>query len=144
MLFQEIKKDRMKHLGKDSVAFGILGLVISEIQRTTLSEDVPDDKVVKVIKKLIEGIDDSLAKAKQHGADESKVLTLQKEHSVLTSYLQEEPEQLTEQELTTILTTVLEEHPEWKTNLGGVFGFMKANYANRYDGALVKQILAKL
>lgn len=134
----------MKHLGKDSVAFGILGLVISEIQRTTLSEDVPDEKVVKVIKKLIEGIDDSLAKAKEHNADESKVLTLQKEHVVLTSYLPEEPEQLTEEELTTILTSALQEHPEWKKNLGGLFGFMKANYANRYDGALVKQLLAKL
>lgn len=144
MLFKQIKTDRMTYLGKDSVAFGILGLVISEIQRTTLSEDVPDVKVVKVLKKLIESIDDSLLKAKEHNADEVKVQKLTKEHEVLTSYLPEEPTLLSEQELTEILTSALAEHPEWKKNLGGLFGYMKANYANLYDGALVKEILAKL
>lgn len=144
MLFKQIKTDRMTYLGKDSTSFGILGLVISEIQRTTLSEDVPDVKVVKVLKKLIESINDSLAKAKEHGADEDKVIKLTKELEVLSSYLPEEPTLLSEQELTDILTSVLAEHPEWKTNMGGVFGYMKANYANLYDGALVKEILAKL
>jgi uncharacterized protein YqeY len=134
----------MTYLGKDSVSFGILGLVISEIQRTTLSEDVPDDKVVKVLKKLIESINDSLAKAKEHGAAEDKVLKLTKELEVLSSYLPEEPILLSEQELTDILISVLAEHPEWKTNMGGVFGYMKSNYANLYDGKLVKEILAKL
>lgn len=144
MLFKQIKTDRMTYLGKDSVSFGILGLVISEIQRTTLSEDVPDVKVVKVIKKLIESIDDSLVKAKEHSAADEKVQKLTKEREVLSSYLPEEPTLLSEQELTEILTSVLAEHPEWKTNFGGVFGYMKTNYANLYDGKLVKEILAKL
>ncbi len=144
MIFKEIKKDRMSYLGKDSVAFGILGLVISEIQRTNLSDDVPDEKVVKVIKKLIESIDDSINKAKQHSAPEEKIKALVKEHEVLTSYLPEEPVKLTEEELTVILSKLVQEEPEFKTNVGRLFGFMKSNYPNQYDGAVIKTIMAKL
>lgn len=142
MLFQQIKEDRMKHLGKDSVSFSILGLVISEIQRTTLSDDVPDAQVVKVIKKLNQGIEESLLEFCKHNDISSETaLKLIKERDTLTSYL---PKQLSTEELTEIMRNVAEEFPEYKTNKGAMFKFLKSNYDSLYDGKSANEIYGKL
>lgn len=146
MLFKTIKEERMKFLGKDSTAFGILGLVVSEIQRTTLSEDVPDDKVVKVIKKLIEGINESLTKGATHSVSDDKIQKLNREFEVLNSFLPEEPTQLTEEELSDIINSAFIDNPSWKSpnGKGALFKFLKENYANQYDGKMVNIIIGKI
>lgn len=142
MLYQQIKDDRMKHLGKDRVAFAILGLVISEIQRSTLSDDVPDETVVKVIKKLLQGIEESLLEFCKHNEKSSeKAINLIKERDTLNSYL---PKQLSTEELTEIMKNAATEYPEYKTNKGAMFKFLKSNYGSLYDGKSANEIYGKL
>lgn len=141
MLFNSIKEDRMKYLGKDSISFSILGLVISEIQRSNLSTEVPDEQVVKVIKKLNQGIEESILNATRYHTSDETLHKLVQEKRVLESYL---PKQLTEDELFDIMQKAVQEVPERKTNKGAMFGYLKQNYDSLYDGKTANILFGKL
>ena len=120
-------KNAMKQ--KDSVKLSILRVIKAEIQRNEQSTngkiELTDADIVKIVKKIAEGV-----KETKSSPDEL---------SILESYL---PSQLSEDEIKMILTTVKNSGAK---NVGDYMKFFKTNYDGQYDGKvlsnLVKEIL---
>ncbi len=116
-------KSAMKE--KNTVKLGILRVLKAEIQRGEQSAngkvEVTDGDIVKLVKKLIEGIKETTQDAT--------------ELAVLETYL---PQQMTDDEMRGIITLLSVK------NLGAIMQYFKANYDGQYNGKQLSIIAKEL
>jgi uncharacterized protein YqeY len=133
-LYKTIQTERQLALGKNRVKYSLFGVIIAEIQRKTTSPDVEDTEVIKVIKKLLESVEETLAVAKTEQPD------LEVEKVLLTDLL---PKQLSNDELFAIMQSAIERDPSMaeKKNM---FPYLKATYDGQYNGKEANILFSKL
>ena len=133
MLSTIIKDDFMiAYKAKEFDRKNSLGLVKSEIINLEKTKwEANDIEVIKVIKKLLKGINDSL-KVNQN----NKELLIEKD--LFESYL---PKQLSEFEIKEILLSLKDES---RKNVGFIMKYFNENYNWKVDNNLVISVIKKL
>lgn len=131
----ELKINALKQ--GDSFTFTKLGTVLGEAKQIATKKenrDPTDEEILGVIKKTLEGINETLAYEK----DTAKRSDLIIERQILTEFM---PTQLSELEIQTLIENAALD------NLGKIMGLFKKNFAGKYDGNVVRtlaeQFLAK-
>lgn len=116
-------------LKKDKTSKSILRVLIGEIDRNPFDRIVSDEKVISIVKKMIEN-------AKIVGSAEDEI-------AVLENYI---PKQLTEEELGGIISSLIFENGYTAKDMGKIMSSLKSSYNGRYDGkvasTLIKNILS--
>lgn len=129
MLANKIKKDFITAFkNKEMEKKNLLGLVKWEILLIEKEREVTDIDVIKIIKKLLKWINESL-KTKEDKA-------LIKEKEILESYL---PKELSKEEIKEIITKL-----EDNKNIWLVMKYFKDNYEWRIDNRLVMECIKEL
>ena len=129
MLANKIKKDFITAFkNKEMEKKNLLGLVKWEILLIEKEREVTDWDVIKIIKKLLKWINESL-KTKEDKA-------LIKEKEILESYL---PKELSKEEIKEIITKL-----EDNKNIWLVMKYFKDNYEWRIDNRLVMECIKEL
>lgn len=133
-LYQTIQTNRQHALGKNRVKYNLFGVIISEVQRKTTSQDVSDTDVIHIIKKLLESVNETLSVAKTEQPD------LEAEKVLLSELL---PKQLSNDELFAIMKTAISTDPALaeKKNM---FPYLKSNYDGQYNGKDANTLFSKL
>jgi len=110
---------------KNAAKLGILRVLKAEIERneqtSTGKIDLPDTDVIKLVKKLVEGI-------KETTKDQTEI-------EVLEAYL---PTQLTESAIRMIVATVKQ---SGQTQMSEFMKFFKTYHDGQYDGKLLSNIV---
>lgn len=136
-LIEIIKQDQLNaRKEKLVIKSSILTTLIGEAEMVGKNDgnrQSTDEEVVKVIKKFIKNIDDTL-----NVVSEGSVTSLIAERVILESYL---PKQLTAEDIVRILSENYPSNPPTKA-VG--MKFLKENYAGRYDGKLASQVIDSL
>jgi len=129
MLANTIKEDFITSFkNKEMEKKNLLGLVKWEILLIEKEREVTDIDVIKIIKKLLKWINESL-KTKEDKA-------LIKEKEILESYL---PKELSKEEIKEIITKL-----EDNKNIWLVMKYFKDNYEWRIDNRLVMECIKEL
>ena len=145
----QARKDAIK--GSDvcaQVASTLLVTLVSEaamVGKNDGGREPTDDEVVKVLKKFVKGVDDTLdvlSKAAPEG--DARIVQLRIEKDVLAGYL---PQQLSAEVLAAEIQRIVAALPEkGPKQMGAVMKALKDGFGGRYDGALagrlVKEALA--
>lgn len=129
MILNQIRSDYLTYRkSRDTVAVALLSTLIGEIQTKEKVSGVMDDAaVVAVIKKFIDGVNESV----DHSGSTD---TTARELTILNGYM---PKQLTVAEIQAILTSVS------ITDQGPAQRHMKQFYAGLYNGKDVNAALIK-
>lgn len=122
-LQEQIKKDMVRAMkNRNEIARDILRVLMAELDRNFVKEDV---EVVKIVKKLIENI-------KENGDDEGEI-------EVLEKYL---PQQMTESQMITLVKEVINnENITSISGLGTIMAYFKNKHAGTYDGRVLSTIV---
>jgi uncharacterized protein YqeY len=156
-MIQRLRDDALQ-ARKDSIRGGTLRAQVTSTLLVTLQSeasmvgkndggrDPTDDEVLKIVKKFVKGVEDTLAVllGRDNAQADPRVAQLQVEKEVLDAYL---PQQLTEAalaaEIAGIVAGITDKGPK---AMGAVMKALKDQFAGRYDGALagklVKEALA--
>lgn len=126
-LYEEVKKNRLAAMKAGSMVQSILTVFLGEIERLKGKEEITDQKIVAIAKKLIASNKEVLVVTQ----DPAMQKLMDMEIGVLSQYL---PQQLTEEQIAGIIAS------NDLTSIKEVMAFMKANYAGLYDGKLVSSI----
>jgi uncharacterized protein YqeY len=144
-LFTQIKADQLAaRKAKDGLKATLLTTLIGEltaIGKNDGNREVTDADVVKLVKKFLDGVNETIALMKDvSNADGSadRYVNLLKEQGYLTVYM---PQQMDEAKLTEVLTELV---TECGPNLGKLMGLLKARYAGQYDGGMASTIAKKV
>lgn len=144
-LFDQIKADQLAaRKAKDGLKATLLTTLIGEltaIGKNDGNREVTDADVVKLVKKFLDGVNETIALMKDvSNVDGSadRYVNLLKEQSYLTVYM---PQQMDEAKLTEVLTGLV---AEVGPNLGKLMGLLKARYAGQYDGGMASTIAKKV
>lgn len=129
-LYEEVKKNRLAAMKAGSMTQGILTVFLGEIERLKGKEEITDQKIVAIAKKLIASNKEVLAVTQ----DPAMQKLMDMEIGILSHYV---PQQLTEDQIAGIIAS------NDLTTIKEVMAFMKANYAGLYDGKLVSSVFSK-
>ena len=130
-LYEQIKAHRIAAIKASDAAKGILTVLVGEIERLVGKEEITDQKVLAIIKKLVAANTEVL----QVTAVGTKAnVNAAFENSVIEVYI---PLQLTEDQIAAIIVA------NDLNSLKEVMAFMKANYAGLYDGKAVSTLFTK-
>lgn len=130
-LYEQIKAHRIAAIKASDAAKGILTVLVGEIERLVGKEEITDQKVLAIIKKLVASNTEVL----QVTAVGTKAnVDAAFENSVIEVYI---PLQLTEDQIAAIIVA------NDLNSLKEVMAFMKANYAGLYDGKAVSTLFTK-
>ena len=134
MLLDDIKKDMFNaKKEKDSFKSNLLSALYSEIYILSKSgKEVTDEDSVKMIKKFIKNIDETLAL----DIPEASRKKYQSEKTILRTYL---PKQLSSDEVEKIVSELLAQGK----NMKDVMAHFKENYQGQYDGRTVSETVKK-
>lgn len=117
---------------KDTITLNVLRVLKGEIQRAEQSSkgkiELSDSDVIKLIKKSIDGINET-------GGDQAEVLVLEK-------YM---PKQISESDIIIIATKlILKENYNSQKDMSKIMGYFNQNYAGQYDGKILSEVVKKL
>ena len=130
-LYEQIKAHRIAAIKASDAAKGILTVLVGEIERLVGKEEITDQKVLAIIKKLVASNTEVL----QVTAVGTKAnVDAAFENSVIEVYI---PLQLTEDQIAAIIVA------NDLNSLKEVMAFMKANCAGLYDGKAVSTLFTK-
>lgn len=135
-LFQTIQTERREALGTNRTKYNLYGVIISELQRTvqtsTSTSNISDTDCIKVLKKLLESVSESLSYADNEQLQEEKVL--------LEKLI---PKQLSSDELLEIMKNAIANDPSLaeKKNM---FPYLKSKYDGLYNGKDANLLFSKL
>lgn len=144
MLIQKIREDSLAaRKARETDKATILVTLFAEAARPGKdagNRDSTDEETVKVVRKFIKGVEDSLAVLK----DPVAVAKAQAEKDILSAYL---PTQLTGDALKAAIADIVQKLPEKNAKaMGQVMNGLRTLYAGAYDGVeaskLVKEALA--
>jgi uncharacterized protein YqeY len=140
-LFEQIKADQLAaRKAKDGLKATLLTTLIGELTAIGKNDGdraVTDADVVKLVKKFLDGVNETVALMKDvsnNDGSADRYVNLLKEQSYLTVYM---PQQMDEAKLTEVLTELV---TECGPNLGKLMGLLKARYAGQYDGGMASKI----
>jgi len=140
MLAQQIKADCMTaRKARDSFRVGVLTTLLGDVQRIGKdagNRETTDDETLKVIRKFIKGIDQTLELS-----DKNKDVFL-KEREILDAYL---PDEMSEEDLENAIIIIINDLRNDNSNtksvvVGTVMRELKAAYDN-YDGKMASTIV---
>jgi uncharacterized protein YqeY len=133
MLQKQISADLVAAMkAKDTTTLNVLRVLKGEIQRAEQSSngkiELSDADIVKLVKKSIEGINET-------GGDQSEVAVLEK-------YM---PKQMTEIEINlVVIPLILNNNYNSSKDMGKIMGYFNQNYAGQYDGKLLSEVVKNL
>lgn len=143
-------REAMKSKGRDLAVLRMLNTSLTVYTKDKKAKSVEnniitnDDIVVQIIKREIVDLKVEI-EANENVQRQDKVDTLKLDLEKLQSYLPEEPEPLTEAELTSIITEAIQSvGATSKAQMGKVMAVVMPQTKDRADGAVVKQLVAKL
>lgn len=130
MLMDKIRADMLDaKKAKNALTANLLSALYSEIFTLSKSgKDLSSEDEVKVIKKFLKNIDDTL---NLNIPDDARQKYFS-EKVILESYL---PKQLSKEEIERIVTDLLGQN----LNMGEVMKYFKENFPGRYDGKTVNE-----
>lgn len=140
-LFSQIKTDQLAaRKAKDGLKATLLTTLIGEltaIGKNDSNREVTDADVVKLVKKFLDGVNETIALIKNASnvdGSADRYVNLLKEQSYLAVYL---PQQMDEAKLTEVLCELVTESGP---NLGKLMGLLKERYAGQYDGKMASTV----
>lgn len=140
-LFSQIKADQLAaRKAKDGLKATLLTTLIGEltaIGKNDGNREVTDADVVKLVKKFLDGVNETIALIKDASnvdGSADRYVNLLKEQSYLTAYM---PQQMDEATLTEVLCELVTESGP---NLGKLMGLLKERYAGQYDGKMASTV----
>jgi uncharacterized protein YqeY len=147
-LFTQIKADQLAaRKAKDGLKATLLTTLIGEltaIGKNDGNREVTDADVVKLVKKFLDGVNETIVLIKDVSNTDGSVdryTNLLKEQSYLTVYM---PRQMDEYALTIAVRIIINELGGG-ANMGQVMAALKTKHAGQYDGKMasnvVKQVL---
>lgn len=142
MIIETIKHKQLEaRKNKDKVLAGFLTTLISEIAivgKNAGNRETTDSEAVKVVKKFVKGIEETIKLIK----DEEKIASLNYELSIYNEFL---PKMMGEAEtkvaVETIIATLTEKSPKV---MGQVIGQLKTTYGDALDAGLASKIVKEL
>ena len=142
MLIEQVQQQLLQaRKAKDSRLVTILTTLFGEAQmigKNAGNRQTTDAEVIALTKKFIDKIDETLSLVK----DEQKRVELNFEKQVLSQFM---PAMLSEQELTQEIQKILQSLPVVdKKAIGLVNKSLKENFAGRYNGQQVNEMLKTL
>ena len=140
-LFAQIKSDQLAaRKARDGLKATLLTTLIGEltaIGKNDGNREVIDADVVKLVKKFLDGVNETIALIKDASnvdGSADRYVNLLKEQSYLTAYM---PQQMDEATLTEVLCELVTESGP---NLGKLMGLLKERYAGQYDGKMASTV----
>ena len=141
-LIERIKADSIAARKAKAPTSGVLVALLGEISTKEKSfipaRPITEAEVLAIVKKMIGGIDETLAALRQHARTDD-IAKAEAEKVVLEVYM---PKQMTDDEV----RAVARERKAAGDDMGKIMAHLKANHAGMYDGktasALVKEVLA--
>ncbi len=140
-LFTQIKTDQLAaRKARDGLKATLLTTLIGEltaIGKNDGNREVIDADVVKLVKKFLDGVNETIALIKDASnvdGSADRYVNLLKEQSYLTAYM---PQQMDEATLTEVLCELVTESGP---NLGKLMGLLKERYAGQYDGKMASTV----
>jgi uncharacterized protein YqeY len=137
-LFAQIKADQLTaRKAKQALAATLLTTLFGEltaIGKNDGNREVTDADVVKLVKKFLDGINESIKYMEAAKNDEALVM-LRGEAAILAPYL---PQQMDEAALTEAVKAIV---AEVGPVMGKVMGELKARFAGKYDGGMASKIV---
>ena len=117
---------------KDATSLNVLRVLKGEIQRSEQSSngkvEVSDADIIKLIKKSIDGINET-------GGDQSEIAVLEK-------YM---PKQMTEFQIQLAVTSlILGNNYNSPKDMGKIMAYFNQNHAGQYDGKLLSEVVKNL
>ena len=136
-LFAQIKSNQLvARKAKDALKATLLTTLIGELTAVGKNDgdrEVTDADVVKLVKKFLDGINESI-KYTESAGNSTALAMLRDEAAILAPYL---PQQLDEVQLTQLLQELV---AETGPNLGKLMALLKTRYAGQYDGGMASKI----
>lgn len=143
-LFTQIKTDQLAaRKAKDGLKATLLTTLIGEltaIGKNDGNREVTDADVVKLVKKFLDGVNETLVLIKDASnvdGSADRYVNLLKEQSYLTVYM---PQQMDEYMLTLAVRTIINELGG-SANMGQVMAALKAKHAGQYDGKMASNVV---
>jgi uncharacterized protein YqeY len=137
-LFAQIKTDQLTaRKAKMALSATLLTTLIGEltaIGKNDGNREVNDADVVKLVKKFLDGINESI-KYMEVAKNEEALIMLRGEAAILAPYM---PQQMDEAALTVAVKAIV---VEVGPNMGKVMAALKAMYAGKYDGGMASKIV---
>jgi uncharacterized protein YqeY len=132
MLLEKIRHDMQEaKKNRDVLKANLLSTLFAEIFTLSKSgNELTEDDELRVIKKFIKNIDETLALE----ITEDKKSSLNSEKEILESYL---PKQLSRDEVEKIVDEMISQGKVMKD----IMAYFKENYTGRYDGRTVSEIV---
>lgn len=127
MIYEQIKQDRIQAMKAKSPSKDILTVLVGEIERLKGKEEITDQRVTALLKKL--KADTEQARDAFHYKEQAQF-----EIDVISQYI---PKQLTEVEIAHIIAL------NQLDSMKEAQAFMKENYAGLYDGKTVASLFKK-
>ena len=127
-------------LAKDSSTATTLRMLLSAIknQEIAVGSELPDDKVLAIVKTEVKKVKDSIQQFTAAGRNDL-VKSEQQDLAVLEKYL---PEQMPEDEVRRVVETVISEtSAQGMKDMGRVIGVVMGKHGNEADGAVVSKIV---
>lgn len=128
-LYTKIKQDFMSARKNKTNAVGVLSCLVSDVQliAKNAQRDVSDEDCLTAVKKLLKGVNETIANT---GSDDAKA-----EKTLLESYL---PAQLDAQAIQAIIAK------EGLTDMPSVMKYFKMNLNGQFDGKVLSEIAKKM
>lgn len=135
-ILEAIRKDQLQfRKDRNTVGAAILTTLMGDLENASKSGKgtLDDVTVIAKLKNYVSNAETTLA-ALPDTAPVDFVERTKTEIGILTSYI---PAQLTEDELTVVIAPLKAEGQK----IGQIMGFLKANYAGRYDASAAQKII---
>lgn len=130
-LMTEIKAAQVAaRIERNQLATSALTTLLGEaiaIGKNAGNRETSDDEVIRLTKKFIDNVEFTMSKT----SDPTLLTTLAQEREIYRKFM---PALLTTQELTGIIETQ-------SGTTGQIMGYLKANYAGRYDGKVAAELV---
>jgi uncharacterized protein len=139
-LFAQIKSDQLSaRKVKETLKATLLTTLIGEltaIGKNDGNREVTDADVVKLVKKFLDGVNESI-KFMESAGNETALTMLREEAAILTAYM---PQQMDEYVLTIAVRAILNELGAG-ANMGQVMSVLKTRHAGTYDGNMASRVV---
>jgi uncharacterized protein YqeY len=139
-LFAQIKADQLTaRKAKMGLSATLLTTLIGEltaIGKNDGNREVTDADVVKLVKKFLDGINESI-KYMEAAKNVEALVMLRGEAAILAPYM---PQQMDEYVLTIAVRAILNELGVG-ANMGQVMAALKAKHAGKYDGGMASKVV---
>ena len=141
MLLRAIQEASLEaRRNKDTVRAELLVTLYAEALRVGKDKgnrETTDDETVRVIRKFLNGVDESLAAIKDPARREKLAI----EKTILEALLPASAQLMSEADLTAAVSDIVAGLPERSVKaMGAVMGQLKARFNGAYDGALANKL----